>query len=379
MNILQINKYYTPDIGGVESVVQKYSEYFAKVKEIKVTVLCINKYFNIKTRYENINNVYIIRVSSFGSFFSMPLSISFFYYFIRIRKKYDIIHFHEPFPLGSLLTFLVPKKTKLILTWHSDIIKQKKLKKIIEFFQHKLCKRTNLILTTSSNLLSSSSVISHYKYKTKVLPLSISSNVEKGTKHKDDNDNYILYLGRISYYKGIEVLLKAYTESNTSKKLIIVGDGDKNIINSINSYKSASTKIIEFINRFVSEDEKMNFLKQCSFFVFPSIQPSEAFGIIQLEAMLMKKPVINTSLPTGVPLVSLHKETGLTVEPGNVNELSSAIDELSFNPSICQEYGRNARNRVIKYFSDDVVLPQLNKYYESLLQLKKIAPNFIKL
>ena len=122
--ILQINKMYEPDIGGVETVVRDYSELLNKYE--KVIVLCISKQFTLKTKIENINNVKIYRCSSFGTFMSMPISLSFFIIFFILGKRARIIHFHEPFPLGTICGLLLNRKKRVFITWHSDIIKQKK-------------------------------------------------------------------------------------------------------------------------------------------------------------------------------------------------------------------------------------------------------------
>ncbi len=352
---------YTPDIGGVETVVKQYAELMAM--DHKVTVLCINKKFKLTTKREFINGVEVIRCSSFGIFFSMPLSFSFFIYFLRLKASFDIIHIHEPFPLASLLSLFINRRDKVCVTWHSDIIKQKFLKKIVEAFQNRLCRLSKIIFTTSPNLFSFSSVISNYKEKVCILPLSINvDNVGDG-KYKGD---YFLYLGRLSYYKGIKVLLEAFEKSDSKLPLYIVGDGDVNIVEHINKHITSTNKNIQFINKFVSEEEKQEFLRNCKAFLFPSIQPSEAFGIIQLEAMLQGKPVINTNLPTGVPYVSQHMKTGLTVKVNEPDDLKDAINLLALDKELTKELGIQARERVIKEFSDDVILERLKLEYEKI-------------
>ena len=94
-----------------------------------------------------------------------------------------------------------------------------------------------------------------------------------------------------------------------------------------------------------------SYYKACDIYLFPSIMQSEAFGIVQLEAMKYEKPVINTNLGTGVNYVSIDKETGLTVEPENVEQLTNAINKLLNNDELRLQYGRNARQRVDELFS----------------------------
>jgi glycosyltransferase involved in cell wall biosynthesis len=359
-NALLVNKFYHPDIGGVETIVKQYAEELSK--SYNVTVLCIKKEFSLKTNYEIINNVNIIRCSSFGTFFSMPISLSFFFFFLNLKTKSNVIHFHEPFPIGSLLSILNFNKTKIVVTWHSDIIKQKFLKKIVEIFQHKLCEKSNVITATSPQLISFSSVLKSYKNKVKVLPLSIDLVEYKLEVHNQKN-NYILYLGRLSYYKGIDLLLEAYENSTSKLPLFIVGDGEPEIVKSVNEFIIKSKKKIIFINEFVSEKKKNDYIKGCMFLVFPSIYNSEAFGIVQLEAMSYSKPVLNTNLQTGVPWVSVHNVTGITVPVENVDELTKAIDKLS-SLKLASKLGLKARQRVEQMFTDDIILKKLNQIYK---------------
>lgn len=363
MKILQINKYYQPDIGGVETVVKQYAENLGE--GFDVTVLCIKKRFSFKTEQEEVNGVKIIRCSSLGSFWSMPVSFSFFWVFLRYYKSYDILHFHEPFPLASMLSFIISKKNKIVITWHSDIIKQKAIKRIVEIFQRKLCEKATLIFTTSPNLLEFSSILKEFRDKVYILPLSIPSNKSIS---KQDND-YILYLGRLAYYKGINVLLEAYEIANTNLELFIVGSGEKDITEDILEHCAKTSKKIRFINKFVTEEEKDEFFKRCSFFVLPSIAASEAFAIIQLEAMIHGKAVINTDLPTGVPFVSLDGRTGITVASNNQHELANALDKLTENVDLRQALGSNGHKRVIEEFSDDVIIEKLRKKYIEIYNL----------
>ncbi|MEB6425298.1 glycosyltransferase [Citrobacter freundii] len=355
--ILIVNKMYSPDIGGVETVVKQYAEYLAKMYD--VTVLVGNSKLSIRTRYETLNNVKIIRCSSFGIFFSMPISVPLFLHLILRRNNYDVVHFHEPFPIASVIS-LFKKKNKYIVTWHSDVIKQKVLKKIVTIFQKLLCRKADVILTTSPQMVESSCVLSDFKDKIEVVPLSIAE--EKYHEQPVSPGDFYLYIGRISYYKGIIHLIDSFELSNTKYPLYIVGNGSKRLVDEINNKISKSRKKIIFINKYVTDQEKRDFLSRSRALLFPSIYPSEAFGIIQLEAMIYQKPVINTSLDTGVPWVSLNRVTGITVEPENIQELANAITSLD-SDDLVEEYGVSAKKRVLEIFNDSTVLEKLNTIY----------------
>ncbi len=361
--ILLINKMYSPDIGGVETVVKQYAHFLSYENE--VTVLTASKKATLFTKNEKDCDINIIRCSSLGTFFSMPLSFVLIPYFFKIRHKFDIVHFHEPFPLGSLIGFFRKhKKNKYIVTWHSDIIKQKLLKKSVEYFQDKLLKKSDIITITSKNLLDYSSVVSKYKDKVKILPLSINTeNLEYTKPNFFIPDKYYLSLGRLSYYKGIKVLIEAYEQTNSTIPLLIIGRGGEEKF--VREHMKSNSKII-FINEFITENEKNWLLKNAECFIFPSIYPSEAFGIIQLEAMINKTPIINTNLKTGVPWVSLNRITGLTVEPNDVKQLKKAIMEIVSDDNKLEEYSSNAEERVRKYFSDNIIKRDLKEIYNLL-------------
>jgi len=375
MNLLQINKYYSPDIGGVETVVKQYSEFASSFFE-NVTVLTVHKKFKLTTTKSVINGVHIIRCSSFGTFFSMPISFSFFFEYFKIRNSYGIAHFHEPFPLGSILLFIIPKAQKVVISWHSDIIKQKFFKKLAQYFQKLLCIRADVILTTSPNMINFSEVLSHHHEKTFILPLSINPEEYTYENFSDtswglQSNGYILFLGRLAYYKGINTILDSLESLDLQNiKLVIAGDGP--MANSIKRWSlEHPTSSLVFINKHLSEGDKKKLLSNCLFFLFPSNSPAEAFGILQLEAMIYGKPIINTDLPTGVPWVSLNNTTGLTIPINNSKSLTVAINKLLGDRNLLYQYGKQAKNRVINNFSDNVVLQKLKDIYICLLSSDK--------
>ena len=362
--ILQVNKMYSPVIGGVETVVKEYAEYLKDYEEI--VVLCINNKFSLKTTVEIIDNVKVYRCASFGTYLSMPISIVFFFYLFFLSRKANIIHFHEPFPLGTIGSLFIPKSKKIFVTWHSDIIKQKHIKSFFEFFQKKLCLKATNIISTSDNLIECSSMLKSFKKKVITIPLSLNLNAYK-TKTEDSTllkklpNDYVLFLGRFSYYKGIFVLLEAIEKIDDNIPFVIVGNGE--LYQKILDKVKGSIKNIILIDRFVSEDEKKYLIQKSKFMVFPSIFPSEAFGIIQLESMIYSKPVINTNLPTGVPWVSLHNYSGLTVEVNDANELANAIIKLYNNENLYQKLSIGAKERINKLFLSEVTNKKLYGLY----------------
>jgi rhamnosyl/mannosyltransferase len=183
--------------------------------------------------------------------------------------------------------------------------------------------KAHAITTTSHRLLSSSNILKLYKDKTKIIPLSSEEKFLKITYESD----YFLIIGRLSHYKGLNVLISSIKAGlKINRKIMIVGKGEPKIENEIKKLKGQAK--LEFINEFVSEKTKNKLIENCYALVFPSTLNSEAFGITQIEAMSYGKPIINTNLDTAVPWVSVHDLTGYTVKPNDSVELSQAINKL---------------------------------------------------
>lgn len=364
--ILQVNKFYYPSIGGVETVIKQYSEWLNHT--YNVTVLCAHSKFSMRTTIEFINGVKVIRCASFGTFFSMPISPILLMQLIKLSLSFKVIHLHEPFPLASLLS-LLPWKRKLIVTWHSDIVKQRVLKLFILPFQILLLKRARAITTTSPRLKVHSRQLYPMGEKVDVLPLTLNPKNylnQSNVKIQELPEKYFLYIGRLAYYKGISTLIDAMEilENSSPIPLVIIGDGP---LKSYVSSRAKNNPNIIFINRFLKDEEMQSALKNCDFLVFPSVYNSEAFGIIQLEAMIYAKPVINTYLQTGVPWVSINNLTGLTVPPYDPFALAEAIIKISSSDELRVQMGEAAKNRVLNMFSDEQSEKHLLQIYSRIL------------
>ncbi len=362
MKVLLVNKLYHPSIGGVETVVRQYASWLAAAGH-DVTVLCVSWGFSLRTERSEIDGVKVVRCSSLGTWLSMPCSLSFPFRLLSMAGGFDLVHFHEPFPLGSLCSLFLPKpqgrRFKMIATWHSDIVRQRLFKGVAQLFQRRLLSLCDMILATSKEMALNSGVLPAFKGKIEVLPLSIdpSAYVPAPAFEGLPPGSYILSMGRLAGYKGIPVLLEAFAKARVPEglKLAVAGSGAMAKAIEERLARPDLRGRVVFINRKISEEEKRSLLANCLFFAFPSTLPTEAFGITQLEAMAYGKPVLNTSLPTGVPWVSLHGESGLTVPPSDVAALSGAIERLASDSALRETLGQGARRRLDMNFSDDAV------------------------
>ena len=134
MKILQLGKFYPPSIGGIQLVMYDITETINKNKDIECDVLCSND-VNLYTE-EVINNYRVFRTKTFGTYFATSATPQMIFKLRNIISEYDIIHLHLPDPMANLALFFAnTKNKKVILHWHSDIIKQKYIKKFKYFYK----------------------------------------------------------------------------------------------------------------------------------------------------------------------------------------------------------------------------------------------------
>ena len=360
---------YAPDIGGVETVVAQYAKSLQKLG--RVTVVCASRHLCLRTTVEKIDGVRVIRCASLGTFWSMPLSLFFPIWVLLLSLTANVVHFHEPFPLGTLAAILVSFR-RTAVTWHSDIVRQKFAGRLFQRIQMAELRTADLVTATSPNLARCSSFLSRLRKPILTLPIWIDADDyperERLSRLATLPERYLLFLGRLSYYKGVDVLLDAYEGCETAVPLVVIGSGELAplVATRVRELRERGRQVL-FVDRHVSEVEKHSAIAHCECFLFPSTAESEAFGITQLEAMVYGKPVINTSLPTGVPWVSEHERTGLTVEPGDAAGLAAAIDRITTDSGLRRRLSEQCRPRVEQLFERRAVEPLLLGAYSQLL------------
>lgn len=376
IKVLQVNKLYYPEIGGIEKTLQQLSEGLSKQNDLEVLV-CQKKGRGLS---ECINGVRVYRAGSFGVVSSVPISITFIWKFRKMSKNKDIVHLHLPFPLGDLACLLSGYKGKVIVYWHSDVVKQKGWMLLYKPLMVQFLKRADVILVGALGIAKGSKYLQPYLGKCREVPFAVEDCIlELGGQYllkygykRNQKELSFLFVGRLVYYKGCSVLIEAFSKMNSNSELNIVGSGDLEIELKDQCRKLNIENRVHFIGN--ASEEKLRMLFECAdVFVLPSIERSEAFALVQLEAMAYGIPVINTNLPSGVPEVSIHNQTGLTVEPNNSVQLREAMEWMERNPKERIEMGKAARYRVAENYTQERMLNDLQKVYNELMEdrLKK--------
>lgn len=366
MRILEVNKAYFPHVGGIETLVQQYSEELGNMDGVQVnTLVCCEG--RGKTSHERINGVDVTRAGSLGTYFSCPLSFSFVCLFRKMAKTADVVHIHVPFPLADAALLLSGFRGRVVVSWHSDIVKQKKLMLFYKPFMMRLLKRADCIITATKGHIEGSDYLLPFRRKCRVIPygitvedyLSVSRRPVLSERLTNKKSIKVFFTGRLVYYKGVDVLLRAF-RAVSDCELFIAGTGELEA--QLKAYVKAHNMEgkVHFLG-FLPDEQLKQAYADCDIFVLPSVVKSEAFGIVQLEAMVYGKPVINTSLPSGVPYVSINEKTGLTVPPSDVKALAAAINRLAADKNLREKFGKAAAERVRTEFNEKNVIETLYK------------------
>lgn len=380
MKILQTNKLYYPVTGGIERVVQQLAEGLSD--RTSTTVLVCRK--KGKTIREEVNGVPVLRCKTLINVSSLPISLSYLHCFRKEAKKNDIVHIHMPFPLGDLACLLSGYKGKVVLWWHSDVVRQERMMVLYRPLMNWLLRRADAIVVATEGHINGSKYLTPYADKCKIIPYGVDARIkqkadtflEQKTEEKLEQTKRpvrFLFVGRLVYYKGVRNLLEAWyrlvsQEPQLKEKMVldIVGSGPLEEA----LYKYVADKGLQdqvFFHTHVSDEQLMEFYKNCDAFVLPSQQRSEAFGLVQIEAMAFGKPVINTNLPSGVPYVSQNGVTGLTVEPSDPEELAQALKKLTIDDECRTRMGQAARERVESEYTMENMLEKTYALYENLM------------
>ena len=370
MKILQVYKdYYPPIIGGIEKHLNVLCNGLKPYADVEVLVAnrCP------ETIVERVEGITVTKVAQLRRILSAPICPSFPIWLNRFHP--DIIHFHYPNPTAELSALLTGQgnKVKMVVSYHSDIVRQAFLLPFYRPFIERFLSVADIILAASPNYIESSPFLSKFREKCVVVPYGIELQRFKKTqftakKLSDIQERYgeklVLFIGVFRYYKGLPYLIKAMKD--VDGKLLLIGTGPlecelKQLVKEL----GVTQKVI-FLG-FVGDEELISHIYASQVFILPSSHRSEAFGIVQLEAMACEKPVVSTSLDTGVPYVNQHKVTGLVVPPKDSRALAEAINNLLWNEPLRLQYGRAGRCRVEKEFTKEIMVQRILRIYQKVL------------
>lgn len=374
MKVLQIGKFY-PALGGIEKVMYDIATGLSLKKErcdILCTVLEKNDRGDIKLN----DYTDILRVPFIKKVAATMIAPAMIFRLRKIRKEYDIIHIHHPDPMACLALFLSGYKGPVIVHWHSDILKQKHLLKLYHPLQTWLLRRAEVIIGTTPTYVKESPFLQDVQGKTVVVPIGVDElkPVEEKVlriKEKYAGKKIIFALGRLVAYKGFEYLIKASRLLGDDCVVLIGGKGILQKSLQVLIDEEGVADRVQLIG-FVGDEELPAYFGACDLFCLSSIWKTEAFAIVQVEAMSCGKPVVATKIPgSGVSWVNSEGVSGVNVEPENAEALADAIRTVLCDASCYAKLAAGARLHYETMFTKELMVERCMKLYQTVLSRKE--------
>ena len=326
-----------------------------------------------ETVRERCGEVDVSRVAAFGQAASVPICPSLPLELWRHRA--DCVVLHEPNPIAGTSLFLHTPAPRLVVWHHSDLVRPWWAPPTYgRIVQRALYRRADCVIVSSPALAAGSALVQHAR-RVAVIPFGVTleryEQVDVASRSKADRvvaavpGPRMLFVGRLVYYKGLEVLLDAMGRSEGS--LVIVGEGPlEGALRALVTEKRLGERVL-FAGR-VSDADLPAFYQACDLFVLPSIARTEAFGVVQIEAMAAGRPVVSTNLPTGVPWVNQDGVSGLVVTPGDHVALGDALQRVLVDGALRRRLGEGARRRAQTMFSRERMVAAFKSLIDTVVQ-----------
>lgn len=365
LRILQLGKFY-PIRGGVEKVMYDLMWGLSE-QGVDCDMMCASE--EMGNRIIEINDhARLICCNAWRKVSATMIAPAMLAKLRSICKDYDIIHVHHPDPMACLALYCSGYRGKVILHWHSDIQKQKWLLKGYLPFQKWLIRRADYIVGTSPVYLKESPFLKKVQDKTFCLPIGVDALPEapelaETIRKRYGNRKIIFSLGRLVHYKGYRYLVEAARYLDDSYVILIGGSGALRDELATQIERLGLQQKVILLGR-ISDEELPGYYEACKVFCLSSIQKTEAFGIVQIEAMSCGKPVVATTIPeSGVAWVNAQGISGINVEPENAKALADAVMEITKEESVYEKYAMNARKRYEEWFTKEGMIEKcLNLY-----------------
>lgn len=369
MKILQLGKFF-PIKGGVEKVEYDLMRGLAE-QGIDCDMLCaaLKGKGDIICSGEHARLIYCHTWMEIAGTMIAPTMITTLW---RICRKYDVIHVHHPSPMACMALFFSGYRGKVVLHWHSDIVRQKYLMGLYRPFQNWLIRRADLIVGTTPVYVEQSDDLKRAQHKITYLPIGteeIVPDIEGAhqLREKYSNHKIVFSLGRLVYYKGYHNLIEAAQYLSDDYVVVIGGTGPlRESLEQLIKERKLEKKVK--LLGFVKDEEVAAYFTACDIFVLPSVQKTEAFGIVQIEAMSCGKPVVATKIPgSGTAWVNAHGISGLNVTPEKPKEIADAILTITKDRDAYEVYATGARQRFEKMFTKEKMVAGAMGIYERVL------------
>jgi glycosyltransferase involved in cell wall biosynthesis len=333
--ILHFAKYYPPELGGMESVTQVLAEGMAQAG-YPVQVLCFTK---DKAGKAQRHGVAVIRVPVELERASQPLGWRYFFQGMQAARRADIVHLHAPNLLAALMCLLLPRRVKVLVHWHSDVVGKGRLAALVQPLERRMLQRADVAVATSQAYADASPLLVEVAHKMQVIPIGIPpppAEAQAAQRHFDTflaGRQFVLALGRLVPYKGFSVLIDA-ARHLPAGCAVVIGGGGPLAGELADQVRRLGLQDRVLLAGRLSDAELEHLFSRTLAFCLPSIERSEAFGVVLLEAMARGVPCVGTTIMgSGTSWVNLHGVSGLNVPPADSMALAACIQSIHDNPA----------------------------------------------
>lgn len=370
MRVLQLGKFYPPAKGGMETILALICERTAQHVQNRVLV-SNSRPSTVEERHGSVEVLRVAALTRIGAVAVCPRMP-----FLLAREEADIIVLHEPNPMALLAYFLARPSGRLIVWFHSDVIRPSwRYRLFYRPFLRFALSRAVRIVVSSPALGASAPELQDFQPKCTVIPFGIEAQNPDASDailtraaeiRREANRPIVLFVGRLVPYKGVDVLLEALAGLDAVG--MIVGDGPVRAELEAQARTLAISGRVRFSGP-VADDELAALYRACDVFVLPSVTRQEAFGVVQLEAMAAGKPVVSTDLGTGVGWVNRDGETGYVVPPRDPAALGEAVRRLLGDADLRKSMGDAAAKRVHAAFTVERMIDDTLALYRDVMAM----------
>lgn len=371
MKVLQLSKFYPPDLGGIESVARDLSAGLGR-HGCAVEVLCAAKSWRASEERDALG-VRITRVASLGLLLSTSMAPGLPWRLWQRRREPDIVHVHMPDPLAALAVWLVRPRGKLVVHWHSDVVRQRIAMHLYRPLEQWLLRRADAVIATSPPYAESSRPLQPWRAKIEVIPIGAHASgpvtpeeIER-VQRRFGGRRIVFGLGRMTPYKGWDVLIEAARLLAPGAVIVVAGGGPLLPRYRELAARAGLSERIQFIGPLSARRVDVHFAA-CALFCMASTTRAEAYGVAVLEAMARGCAVVSTAIPgSGIGWLQQPGVTGLQVPVGDAEALAGAINTLLADDDLRRRLGAAGQSRWAGLFTAETMADRTMALYRRLL------------
>lgn len=399
VSALHVGKYYPPFAAGIEHFMADLLPVLAR-NGMAVAALVHNHVAGLRGRVQSLPvpdggevtdgggatpTVRLYRAPCLGQLLYAPLSAQFPFWLRRAIKteRPRILHLHTPNTSAFWALFLPSaRRIPWVVHWHADVVSSEfdwRLKvayPLYRPFEQRLLKKARAVIVTSPTYLEGSRALAPWRDKCQVIPLGIdparipevTGSARRSAEGRwGGSDFRILSVGRLTYYKGYEYLIRALKDLPEAR-LVIVGEGQRRrALEALIDELALNDRAC--LAGHLPAEEMHALMATCDCFCLPSIERTEAFGMVLVEAMAHAKPAVVCDIPfSGVGWVVQDEVTGLVVPPADPGALAEAFQTLSGDRDRLARMGEQALKRYRREFRIAGVAETIAGLYANILR-----------